>query len=254
MLLYDRGFYQGQMGGSARSAAVVVPIILKLLPIRSICDVGCGVGTWLSVFEECGISDFLGLDGDYVQQDLLRIPSAHFRPTDLGKQFRVDRKFDLAISLEVAEHLPASRAASFVEDLTRLAPVIVFSAALPHQGGVGHVNEQWPSWWAEIFARHDFRACDAIRPIIWDNADVKAWYRQNIVVFVKKDAIGVYKPLVEARPGQLDLVHPEFYSQMVDGEDTKELLRHLWWAINKYRKKWRRRRDDFGKSTAHLVN
>jgi hypothetical protein len=106
---------------------------------------------------------------------LLRIPDSYFQPIDLNHQISLQRSFDLAISLEVAKHLPESRAASFVEDLTRLAPVVVFSAAIPGQGGRDHVKEQWQTYWVAIFAQHQYVVCDVVRPKIWKNRRIAYW-------------------------------------------------------------------------------
>src|SRR5271166_1264394 len=132
---YDCGFYRSIRNLSSTSAKQVVPLVLKLLPVKSVCDVGCGDGSWLRVFREHGITDILGIDGEYAATDSLRISAAEFRPMDLRQRIQLQRSFDLAVSLEVAEHLPESRAVSFVGDLTRLAPVVLFSAAIPGQGG-----------------------------------------------------------------------------------------------------------------------
>ena len=126
------------------SAKEVVPHILELLRPESVVDVGCGVGSWLAVFREHGIEAFLGVDGAYVDGDLLQIPLEKFLPPDLSKPLQLDRRFDLAVSLEVAEHLPEECAATFVASLVALAPVVAFSAAISHQGGHQNVNEQWP--------------------------------------------------------------------------------------------------------------
>src|SRR5205823_14322324 len=129
------------------SAREVVPLILQLMPVISVCDVGCGDGTWLRVFRDEGVTDVVGIDGEYMTKDLLQVPLANFQPMYLRQQISVQRSFDLAISLEVAEHLPESRATTFIKDLTRLAPVVLFSAAIPGQGGRDHVNEQWQTYW-----------------------------------------------------------------------------------------------------------
>src|SRR5205085_11975533 len=107
-----------------------------------------------------------------------------FRAIDLREPFELPRTFDLAVSLEVAEHLPASSASAFVESLTRLAPAVLFSAAVPHQGGWNHLNEQWPQYWAEIFARHGFFPVDCLRERFWDRPNVRWWYAQNMVLYL----------------------------------------------------------------------
>jgi SAM-dependent methyltransferase len=124
----------------------VVPTVLRLVQPEPVVDVGCGDGAWLSVFRELGVNHRFGLDGDYVDRRLLQIPQDQFSATDLSLPFRLPCTFDLAVSLEVAEHLPPQSAEDFVDSLTRLAPVVLFSAAIPLQGGTHHLNEQWPDY------------------------------------------------------------------------------------------------------------
>jgi hypothetical protein len=129
---------------------------------------------------------------------------------DLRHRISLARSFDLAISLEVAEHLPESRAESFVEDLTRLAPMVLFSAAIPGQGGRDHVNEQWQTYWAAMFSQHDYTLCDFLRPKIWNNRRIAYWYRQNILLFCNRRSLETF-PELEHSPHslRLSLVHPE---------------------------------------------
>jgi SAM-dependent methyltransferase len=203
-LPYTKEYYEVLRNGSLRSAEVVVPLILGLVEAKSVVDVGCGDGTWLSVFRKSGIADVLGLDGEYVRDGLLHIPRECFLATNLEKAFAIERRFDLAVSLEVAEHLPSASAASFVESLTRLAPVVMFSAAIPFQGGNHHINEQWPSYWSEIFLRCEFMPID-LRGRFWDDPDIEWWYRQNMLLFVRKDSLGRF---AHASQPPLDIVHP----------------------------------------------
>jgi SAM-dependent methyltransferase len=167
------------------AAKQVVPLIMDRVGPTSVLDVGCGIGTWLKVFEENGIKDYVGLDGEYVDKSLLKIPIANFQPADLRKEWRLNRKFDLVMSLEVAEHLPEGSADLFVKLLTEHGDSIVFSAAIPHQGGQNHLNEQWPLYWQQKFERLGFYFHDVIRPVIWDNPQVDWWYKQNIFLINK---------------------------------------------------------------------
>ncbi|HUZ90376.1 MAG TPA: methyltransferase domain-containing protein [Methylocella sp.] len=179
----DETFYERQQDGSIRSAEIVVPIVLSLFPCHSVVDFGCGVGGWLREFERQGVSDYLGIDGDYVSRQMLKIPADRFRPADLREVSDLGRRFDLACSLEVAEHLPEDRARSFVAALVKAAPVVLFSAAIPFQDGRGHLNEQWQSYWAKLFGEHGYVTLDCIRPAIHGDSRVEWWYRQNILVF-----------------------------------------------------------------------
>lgn len=109
------------------------------------------------------MDDVLGIDAPYTDRSRLRIPDELFLARDLTVPLSLERRFDLALSLEVAEHLPAAAADHFVASLTRLASVILFSAAIPDQGGEGHLNEQWPDYWVERFAAHGFGVADVLR-------------------------------------------------------------------------------------------
>lgn len=181
--VYDTRFFLSQELGSRTSAAIVVPLVLDLFSVRSVIDVGCGLGGWLRAFEENGVTDYLGVDGDYINQDMLQIPADRFKAHDLATLPSIERRFDLACSLEVGEHLPEACADWLVATLVGAAPVVLFSAALPGQGGTGHINEQWPSYWHHLFASHGYVAVDCIRPLIHTDERIEFWYRQNILVF-----------------------------------------------------------------------
>src|SRR5262249_47548981 len=141
---YSREFFDAIREGSRASAEVVVPLVLELTLARSVVDVGCGDGTWLAAFRRHGAREILGIDGATLRPDDLAIPPEDFVVKDLAAPFTVDRTFDLAVSLEVGEHLPDSAAPGLVASIARLAPIVVFSAAVPHQTGHRHVNERWP--------------------------------------------------------------------------------------------------------------
>jgi 2-polyprenyl-3-methyl-5-hydroxy-6-metoxy-1,4-benzoquinol methylase len=183
---------------------------MKLIPLRSVCDVGCGDGSWLRAFREAGVTDVLGIDGEYVHEHPLQIPVANFKTMDLNEEISLDRPFDLAISLEVAEHLSEDRATSFVRDLTRLARLILFSAAIPGQGGTNHINEQWQTYRTALFAQCDYVLCDVPRPQIWRNRRIAYFHRQNMLLFCARAALEA-APLLATCPHSLrhSLVHPE---------------------------------------------
>ncbi|MEG3960067.1 glycosyltransferase [Microcoleus sp. herbarium2] len=215
---YTRDFYQLIGEGTRSSAREIIPLLLDLLqPIlpKSVVDVGCGTGSWLAAFQKLGIADCLGIDGDYVDRTLLQIPLNQFQSADLKQPLQINRKFDLAISLEVAEHLPATCAENFVNSLTQLAPMILFSAAIPFQGGVEHVNEQWPQYWVYYFQKNGYAVIDCLRKKIWNNDKVEPWYAQNILIFVKQEYLPGYPRLVNEYQNtdlnQLAIVHPKIY-------------------------------------------
>jgi hypothetical protein len=182
---YDDAFFAGFKDSAIQSAEQVLPVVFNWTgQPGSICDVGCGLGTWLYVARQLGVEDVLGLDGSWVDRQKLLIPTGCFEYLDLEQPASLDRRFELALCLEVAEHIPASASERFIEFLTGLADVILFSAAVPGQGGLHHLNEQWPEYWHEKFNRRGYQALDAIRPVIWRNEKISFWYRQNLFLYV----------------------------------------------------------------------
>lgn len=191
----------------------VVPLLIQLTKPKSVLDVGCGTGTWLNVFDENGVKDFLGVDGDFVNRSLLKIKTDNFIPVDLRKPLDLKRRFDLVVCLEVAEHLSIENADVLINSLVNHSDQIIFSAAIPNQGGQNHLNEQWPDYWAEKFYEHGYYFHDTIRPIIWNNSKIDWWYRQNIFLVNKT------KP---ERESALSIVHPELFNKSTNLQN-KEL-------------------------------
>ena len=219
---YSTEFFEGQSGGSRRSAERIVPLVMELVRPGSVIDIGCGVGTWLSVFREHGARRVLGVDGDYVDRQMLQIPAEDFRPFDLTKPLRIEERFDLAVSVEVGEHLPPQAAPTFVETLTLLAPVVLFAASIPYQGGVNHLNEQWPTYWQSLFATHSYEVIDCLRRHIWDDAQVQYWYAQDAMLYASREYLANHAELAREQSrtslGQLSVVHPRRYLELVEWE------------------------------------
>jgi hypothetical protein len=206
--VYDKRYFAELAGGALKPALRILPLVLDLIEPESVIDVGCAAGDWLNAVTRISDCEILGLDGAYVPADLLAIPRERFIPTDLRDSLTVGRRFDLAISLEVAEHLPENRADGFVHDLTQLAPAVLFSAAGPGQGGDGHVNVQWQSYWIDLFVKYGYEAWDVIRPAVWDDQEFPYCYQQNMFLFVDPKVHG-HRP--ELAPTIADAVHPELF-------------------------------------------
>ena len=184
--VYNTDFYDYIDDGSRASARTVAPLLLAEMNIDSLLDVGAGHGAWASEWMAAGVTDVVAIDGDYVKPDQLVIPEANFRAADLSQPLDLGRKFDLVQSLEVAEHLPHAKAATFVETLTRHGDVVLFSAAVPHQGGEHHVNEQPPEYWRQLFKARGYSAFDWLRPRLADQRQVKGWYRYNSFLYANE--------------------------------------------------------------------
>jgi hypothetical protein len=188
-LAYSKAFFAKTSDEGLSSARVIVPRLLKLVNLRSVVDVGCGTGAWLYVFKEEGVERVCGLDGRWVSQQQLLIPREDFKTVDLASTWSINDVYDLAVSLEVGEHLPHDRADHLIQQLTSAAPVVLFSAALPGQEGTNHVNEQWPEYWLKRFESRGFVRLDPIRRHVWQDPRVAWYYQQNLYLFVHEELL-----------------------------------------------------------------
>ncbi len=209
--LYPADFYAERRTHTLHAARRILAALPPTLARHSVADIGCGTGTFLAAALELGATTAFGMEGDWVKPEMLDDPRIAFRSQNLEAPFS-GPGVDLVLSLEVAEHLSPDRAVGFVADLVAMAPAVLFSAAIPGQGGVGHVNEQWHSYWAGIFAGHGYRAYDVLRPLIWPDEDIPAWYRQNAILYLNEETAH-RAMLVPTEPALLDRVHPAFWAR-----------------------------------------
>ena len=221
---YNAAFYQYHLEGSQRSATVVLDLCFReFYRPKSIIDFGCGTGLWIAAAQRLGVSDALGYEGPWIE-NVATEPNVKIVVADIGMPLDCGRRFDLAVCLEVAEHLPSDCAADLVANLCNAADVVLFSAAIPGQGGANHINEQWPSYWASLFSHKGYRCLDVIRPIIWTDERVEPWYRQNTLLFVRKNAdVAILRS--RQNIGPLDVAHPVIFAdklaQKTDGGGGK---------------------------------
>ncbi len=222
---YDKAFFEGFAEDSQRSAGIVLGNLFETFRPNSMLDVGCGTGTWLKAAETLGISRLRGLDGPWVSQDQLRIAPAQFERIDFeARDWPEVRPVDLALSLEVAEHLSPEAGDKLVRYLCQSAPVVLFSAAIPCQGGEGHRNEQWQSYWASRFAAEGYAPRLALRAAIWRDDRVEFWYQQNLVLYVAPSHAALF-PLGSG-DAMVDAIHPRLYNIRV----IKREARRARWA------------------------
>lgn len=179
-MTYSTSFYDTIRGGVQDSTSVVVPLVMEHIHPRRVADIGCGEGWWAHRFADHGCKA-IGVDGGYVQF-IDPLGDLRFIAHDLRLPLPALGEFDLAVSLEVAEHLPSSRAAGFVAELCALAPTVLFSAAIPGQGGTGHINEQPMGYWVTLFEGCGYAVSGALRWMMWGNPLVENWYQQNMLV------------------------------------------------------------------------
>ena len=212
---------------NTNAAEIIVPEIIRLFEPKSVIDVGCGIGSWLKVYKQNGIIEFLGIDGFHIKSKDLLIDDRFFIPTDL-ETLRPDdfKKFDICQCLEVAEHLSENAAIRFIENLTSLSDIIIFSAAVPGQTGENHKNEQPFSYWVDIFRLFNFDCYDIFREKYWSNPKIEWWYKQNMFSFIKQ---GKQTSNFKKYNGN-EYIHPELLKMYVDALSTKnaENFNHLF--------------------------
>ena len=214
------------------SAKIIVPLLHKIFKPLSVLDVGCGLGHWLSVFHENGINDISGIDDKSVEIKNLKIDENNFKAIDLNKSFNLGRRFDIVICLEVAEHLLPDSADVLIESITNASDAVLFSAAIKGQGGYKHINEQNQSYWIELFKQYKYEAFDLIRPLIWNNENIAYYYRQNSIIYARKQS-SIYQIMENYRKCHniiLDnVVHPvqQETSRNIENNSIKEVISKL---------------------------
>lgn len=226
---YNKSFYSNLHDETEYSAEAITGIVQDLIKPSSVVDVGCGVGTWLKVMERNGINDILGIEGTWVKDEAIVISKDKFLKADLSKPLQIDRQFDLAISMEVAEHIEERKAEQFVKSLVSLAPAILFSAAVPGQGGVHHVNEQWPDYWKERFVKYGYASVDCVRPQIWNDKRIKVWYIQNSFLYIKQDKLSNYPGLTKYQSSgstMISVIHPRLFEYKLKTWPVKKAIRN----------------------------
>ncbi len=210
---YNNEFYDEMFERNKRAAHAVMPYLIEKLSPKSIVDVGCGQGIWIEESETMGI-DVCGIDGEWVDKDKLLI--SNFISADLSEKIDLGKKFDLLISFEVAEHILMNRADIFIDNLINLSNVIVFSAAVPGQGGVGHVNEQYADYWISKFKKRGYAFSNVLREYFWNDTNITSWRRQNILLFVKSE---MFDSIVNKFGTQCEIqgmIHPKSYESVLE--------------------------------------
>lgn len=160
------------------------------IPFESVVDFGCGIGHWLEAARQLGARQVLGIEGDWIKATPNLLDPSEIRIADLATEtIALHRAFDLAVSIEVGEHLPAASADLFCDNLVNAANVLVFSAAIIGQTGVNHINEQKPRYWVDRFWDRGFIPLELVRPAISGEPKMYSWLQQNVMVFMNHDLL-----------------------------------------------------------------
>ncbi|MGI9394202.1 MAG: class I SAM-dependent methyltransferase [Boseongicola sp.] len=212
---YSNDFFDYINDGARASARELISVIGPWVdPIR-VLDLGCGRGIWLDEWLKAGAKEILGVDGSYIDRSQLAIPTESFRAADLTELHDFGCKFDLAQSLEVGEHLPETASSTLVKSLTHHSNRVLFSAAVPGQGGENHINEKPLQFWRSLFFAEGFRAYDCVRPVLNGNSKVEPWYRYNTLLYANE-------------AGARGLPNQVINTQVPEGENLREIGSLPW--------------------------
>ena len=172
---YDGQGDQSHLGGCAKlgDAGTYYPVMWQELTtrlnVKSVIDVGCGVGWSTKWFKDngCTVRGIEGLqeaiDASPVKQQLRKHDYADgpYTPPKGARKY-----YDLCWSCEFVEHVEEKFADNFIETF-KCAKYIAMTHAVPGQGGFHHVNEQPSPYWVHKMRQHglvlDWNVTNALR-------------------------------------------------------------------------------------------
>lgn len=171
------------------SCGHIADSIFSTFSPRSAVDLGCGTGLLLVALSEKGV-ECRGFEYSKAGIKICRDRGLSVERLNLEEDsLPADVKADVAISTEVAEHLPEACSDRFVGMLCSVADTIILTASEPTGTGTDHVNEQPKSYWIEKFSRHRFIYDDDLTlkwREDWTTKGVASCYTVNLMLFRKK--------------------------------------------------------------------
>ena len=188
--IYNDTFYnnrnQDEVLGS--TPTLIANYIIKTFHPASIIDFGCGTGIYLQAFADKGV-EILGIDASSSALNNFRPDKSKIIIKDITQPVNLGKKFSGAICFEVAEHIPKKFSKNLIENICRASDLIIFSAAPKGQGGIGHINEQRPEFWIELFNQAGLKYLKAETNELKDylkNNQAIFWLTNNILIFSKQ--------------------------------------------------------------------
>ncbi len=188
--IYDKVFFAEWGRGHeryVRSAEVITNTLYDLFKPKRLIDLGSGCGVYAHYFSQKGV-DVLAIDG--VTPATEHSYSVPIEIRDLTEPIEnVWGDFDVALCLEVAEHIPEHLADDFLTNIARFSDRLILSAAQPNQGGHHHVNEQPKRYWVAKLAQKDFaynrRETGRIQTALAAARPPYMWMAEQISVYEK---------------------------------------------------------------------
>ena len=182
--IYDTEFFSEGETFKKDSAGKVAEIINKHVTFNSVFDIGCGMGIYLEEFHRLG-KEVLGCD---FSVDGLKLTSKQFTAfqADATKPITLNRKFDLLICFEVAEHIQKKHSRQLDTNCTQNSDTVLFTAAPVGQGGVGHINERPNGFWIDLFVEQGFALQKELTQQMraqMKTENVVFWIADNLMLF-----------------------------------------------------------------------
>lgn len=249
--IYNTEFFKSINDNSVKAASIVLPYLFEFYKPNSVIDIGCGVGAWLRAAKDMGVETIHGVDINEEDEQNLFVPRDVIDIFDFSnltsqKEPISHERYDLAISLEVAEHLNRQNAVPFIKYITSFSDVVLFSAALPFQNGTHHVNCQPARYWSDLFKKEGFLCADLFRRRLMFDPQLSVsdwWYGQNSYLFVRDtkkellDALHEYIVDIPVSYYHQDVVS-EMFAQMSKMETRiLKMENSLWYRIQRKIKK-----------------
>ena len=194
-LKYKNKYYQRHRDLTLSSAKKIIQLFPNTFNPKSVLDIGCGTGEWMSLFKTKYPScNLVGIDGHWIKSDDLICKDIDLFNLDLSSDLAskvFEKKYDLIICLETITDLTEQCGNNLIEKICKSSDICLFSSGTPVQTHTPHKNRQWQSYWRGLFEKNGFKVLDVIRPAIWNDNDVGAWYRQNCFLFVGSTSLVV---------------------------------------------------------------
>ena len=201
---YINNFYNGSLKHDLQnnqySACKYLKVVKQVIKINSIIDFGAGTGAWLHAAKSLGIDKLFGIEKHYQ----IDIKGAKILKQNVFD--KVDFRADIAVSVEVGEHILPEKSSTFIDVITSSSDIVIFGAANTHQSGDAHINCREVGFWKNLFKNRGFKLVDLFRQQFWNCRKINKAYVQNIFLYVKRES--KYSSAFSSIP-LLDIPHPE---------------------------------------------
>jgi len=195
-LWHERGYWlfkdMATIKAEHQYSPELAAMLVKLLDGKTVCDLGCGLGSYVAMLRSRGI-EAVGFDGNPHTMEIAE--TRYVSVQDLSVPFRLPAPVDWVISFEVGEHIPREYEDVFLDNLTANASEgIVLSWAVPtaydNGGTMGHVNSRDNVYIIERLARRGW---------MFDAKQTRAWrkgigarcihFRDTLMLFRRKGTL-----------------------------------------------------------------